>query len=232
MKIDARDCTGCTGLHGNVLCNPCNYENIEVFAERAGGCTGCTEGSLCNPSKTLLETRLHGLHGLHPLKGAPPGRATPAPMPLGVPRFPNTPTRALDAIRELVFNFDRHAKAQTEADTPAHGLLTEEPEMNSTNPRARFWTEAELNLLRTSWAAGLSCSEIAAKLHHRSSNAVGGMAHRLGLPVRGPGVVSRSKPRTQTPRRPTATSRGTIIRDYVAARITLAGPSWSHGGGV
>jgi hypothetical protein len=153
-------------------------------------------------------------------------------MPLGAPRFPNTPTRALDAIRELGFNFDRHAKAQTEADTPAHGLLTEVPEMNSTNPRARFWTEAELDLLRTSWAAGLSCSEIAAQLHHRSKNSVGGMAHRLGLPVRGPGMVPRSKPRTQTPRRPTATSRGTIIRDYVPARITLAGPSWSHGGGA
>jgi hypothetical protein len=127
MKIDVRDCTGCTGLHGNVLCNPCNYENIEVFAERAGGCTGCTEGSLCNPSKTLLETRLHGLHGLHPLKGAPPGRATPAPMPLGAPRFPNTPTRALDAIRELGFNFDRHAKAQTEADPQRTGFSLRSP---------------------------------------------------------------------------------------------------------
>ena len=104
--------------------------------------------------------------------------------------------------------------------------------MNSTNPRARFWTEAELSILRTSWAAGLSCSEIAAKLNHRSKNSVGGMAHRLGLPVRGPGMVARSKPRTQTPRRPTVTSRGTIIRDCVAARITLAGPGWSHGGGA
>jgi hypothetical protein len=102
--------------------------------------------------------------------------------------------------------------------------------MNATNPRARFWTEAELTILRSGWAAGLSCSEIAAKLHHRSKNSVGGMAHRLGLPVRGPGVVSRSKPRTQTPRRPTTASRGVVIRDYVPARITLAGPSWSHPG--
>lgn len=139
---------------------------------------------------------------------------------------------ALDPRIELVFVTPRHTKAQTEADTPAHGLLNEEPEMNSTNPRARFWTEAELSILRTSWAAGLSCSEIAAKLNHRSKNSVGGMAHRLGLPVRGPGMVPRSKPRIQTPRQPTVASRGTIIRDYVPARITLAGPVWSHGGGV
>lgn len=137
---------------------------------------------------------------------------------------------ALDPRIELGFLTPRHTKAQTEADTPAHGLLNEEPEMTSTNPRARFWTEAELSILRTSWAAGLSCSEIAAKLNHRSRNSVGGMAHRLGLPVRGPGMVPRSKPRTQTPRQPTTASRGTIIRDYVPARITLAGPSWSHGG--
>ena len=234
MKIDMRGCTGCTGLHGNALCNPCNYENIGVFDERAGGCTGCTAGSLCNPSKTLLETRLHGLHGLHPLKGAPSGRATRPRCLLGATRtpsqFPQHPNaRPLDAIRELVFKSDRHASAQDRAD-PQHGLHTTEPKMNATNPRARFWTEAELTILRSGWAAGLSCSEIAAKLHHRSKNSVGGMAHRLGLPVRGPGVVSRSKPRTQTPRRPTTASRGVVIRDYVPARITLAGPSWSHPG--
>ena len=137
---------------------------------------------------------------------------------------------ALDPRIELGFLTPRHTKAQTEADTPAHGLLNEEPEMTSTNPRARFWTEAELSILRTSWAAGLSCSEIAAKLNHRSRNSVGGMAHRLGLPVRGPGMVPKSKPRAQTPRQPTTASRGTIIRDYVPARITLAGPSWSHWG--
>lgn len=196
------------------------------------GCLGlpgvARQSGQATPQKVYIKQGCPGCPGCLPLKGSLTGRATPGPRDLGVPRFPNTPTRALDAICELVFVTPRHTKAQTEADTPAHGLLNEEPEMNSTNPRARFWTEAELDLLRTSWAAGLSCSEIAAKLTHRSGNAVGGMAHRLGLPVRGPGMAPRSKPRTQTPRQPTTASRGTIIRDYVPARITLAGPIWSH----
>jgi hypothetical protein len=102
--------------------------------------------------------------------------------------------------------------------------------MTDTAP-SRFWTEAELATLRAGWAAGLTCREIAAQLPNRNRSAVGGMAHRLGLPVRGPGMVPRSKPRTQSKRPPPRpASRGVVIRDYVPARITLAGPSWSHGG--
>jgi hypothetical protein len=101
----------------------------------------------------------------------------------------------------------------------------------SAKPAPRLWTEAEIETLRAGWAAGLTCREIAATLTNRNRLAVAGMAYRLGLPVRGPGTAPKSKPRTQTPRRPTATSRGVVIRDYVPARITLAGPAWSHGGG-
>ena len=99
----------------------------------------------------------------------------------------------------------------------------------STGAKSR-WTPAEIATLRARWTAGDTCAEIAARLPGRNRLAVGGMAHRLGLPVRGPGMVARSKQRTQTPRQPTVASRGTIIRDYVPARITLAGPVWSHGG--
>lgn len=97
----------------------------------------------------------------------------------------------------------------------------------STGAKSR-WTPAEIETLRARWTAGDTCAEIAARLPGRNRLAVGGMAHRLGLPVRGPGMVAKSKPRAQTPRQPTVASRGTIIRDYVPARITLAGPSWSH----
>ncbi len=232
MKIDVRGCTGCTGLHGNVLCNPCNYENIEVFAERAGGCTGCTKGSLCNPSKTLLETRLHGLHGLHPLKGAPRGRATPAPMPLGAPRFPNTPTRALDAIRELVFKFDRHAKAQTEADTPAHGLLNEEPEMiPQPNDPTRIWSEEELLIVRVCWARGESAREITSRLSGRSRSAVIGVVNRRRFKREDASVRNVDLPmaprRTMMDAGQRRSAMTTYLRDHTAP-ITLAGPSWSH----
>ena len=88
MKIDMRGCTGCTGLHGNALCNPCNYEIIGVFVEKAGGCTGCTDGALCNPQKTSIETRLHGLHGLHPPKGGTSGPCNPGPDAPGGTPFP------------------------------------------------------------------------------------------------------------------------------------------------
>ena len=100
----------------------------------------------------------------------------------------------------------------------------------SAKPAPRLWTEAEIETLRAGWRVGLTCREIAATLPHRNRLSVAGMAHRLGLPVRGPGMVARSKPRTQTPRRPTATSRGLIVRDYVPAPISLAGPAWSHPG--
>jgi hypothetical protein len=101
----------------------------------------------------------------------------------------------------------------------------------STAAKSR-WTPAEIETLRAQWAAGETCAEIAARLPGRNRLAVGGMAHRLGLPMRGPGMVPKSKPRAQTPRQPTTASRGVLIRDYVPARITLAGPVWSHGGGA
>jgi hypothetical protein len=93
----------------------------------------------------------------------------------------------------------------------------------------QLWTEAEIALLRDGWASGLSCAEIATRIPPRNAAGIAGMAHRLGLPVRGPGRVSKSKPRKALPATRPA-SRGTIIRDYVPAHITLAGPSWSHKG--
>lgn len=46
------------------------------------------------------------------------------------------------------------------------------------------WTEERIDTLKTLWAAGLSCSQIANKLELTSKNAVIGKVHRLGLEKR------------------------------------------------
>jgi GcrA cell cycle regulator len=100
---------------------------------------------------------------------------------------------------------------------------------------SRFWTEAELQTLRTSWAAGLTCREIAAKLPGRSRTAVAGMSYRMALPMRNPQKATRLLKgvlRNGQAAPPRPASRGVVMRDYVPARITLAGPAWSHGGGL
>lgn len=43
------------------------------------------------------------------------------------------------------------------------------------------WTEDRVELLKTLWAEGLSCSQIANRLGYVTRNAVIGKAHRLGL---------------------------------------------------
>lgn len=56
------------------------------------------------------------------------------------------------------------------------------------------WTDARIDLLKTSWADGLSASQCAAELGGVTRNAVLGKVHRLKLPVR----TSRPrKPRRQ-----------------------------------
>jgi GcrA cell cycle regulator len=62
----------------------------------------------------------------------------------------------------------------------------------SGDPRAAYhphgsrtvWTEEKLTLLRTLWAAGMTCSAIAAAVGGITKNSVIGKAHRLELPPR------------------------------------------------
>lgn len=72
------------------------------------------------------------------------------------------------------------------------------------------WTEERIARLKMLWAAGLSCSAIAADLGKKefSRNAVIGKVHRLGLPGRlspkqarpKPSAPSRNSPRARVPR--------------------------------
>lgn len=89
----------------------------------------------------------------------------------------------------------------------------------NTEPR-RFWSEAETAILKSGWAEGLTCEQIAARLPRHSRLAVGAKAHRLNLPVRGQGGVDKYAHGTQPP------LRGSF-RDYSPAPISLAGPAWS-----
>ena len=62
------------------------------------------------------------------------------------------------------------------------------------------WTEERIDMLRELWAAGLSCSKIAAQLGSTTRNAVIGKAHRLGLESR-PSPVKFSDGSGRTMRR-------------------------------
>ena len=97
--------------------------------------------------------------------------------------------------------------------------------MTATNP-PRLWTEPEIETLRVRWAAGDTCRQIAHLLPGRTRMAVAGMAQRLNLPIRG--EVQRRKSGRWIMMARRVVARGVVIRDYVPAPITLAGPAWSH----
>lgn len=123
--------------------------------------------------------------------------------------------------------YDCHAKAQTEADIPAHGLLNEEPEMNDQIQTA--WTEAELTLVKTSWAAGQSATEIAIQLRDRSRSAVIGIVYRNNF-KRAPdaGRIVLVKHFERKARRRLLRFVSAVSLGAEPPPITLAGPVWSH----
>lgn len=98
--------------------------------------------------------------------------------------------------------------------------------MNDRTPTA--WTEAELTLVKTSWAAGQSATEIAIQLRGRSRSAVIGIIHRnnfkrspdAGRVVLRPHVERKARRRML--RLVSAVSLGAE-----PSVITLAGPVWS-----
>ncbi|MFL6804372.1 MAG: GcrA family cell cycle regulator [Xanthobacteraceae bacterium] len=65
------------------------------------------------------------------------------------------------------------------------------------------WSDERVELLKTLWAAGLSCAQIAGRLGGVSRNAVIGKVHRLGLSGR---VTTERAPRVRSaqPRQPKA----------------------------
>ena len=81
---------------------------------------------------------------------------------------------------------------------------------NPRNPNAERWPPEAVNVLRTLWAEGKSCSQIAAALDgDYSRNAVIGKVHRLGLSGRAnpskpqrDGMITAPKPRREAKRKP------------------------------
>jgi GcrA cell cycle regulator len=63
------------------------------------------------------------------------------------------------------------------------------------HPLRAGWTEERITLLKSRWAAGASCSQIAAELGDVSRNAVIGKIHRLGLS--GPSRPEKERPARQ-----------------------------------
>jgi len=82
-----------------------------------------------------------------------------------------------------------------------------------TEPKTRpdLWSDAEIKIIRTGWANGLSCREISNLLPRHSRCAVAAKAARLGLSARASSINHGVR-----------TLRGRT------SGVLLAGPSWSH----
>ena len=78
-----------------------------------------------------------------------------------------------------------------------------------TEPKTRpdLWSDAEIKIIRTGWANGLTCREISSLLPRHSRCAVAAKAARLGLSARGPSNYG--------------------VRTLIHG-VSLTGPSWSH----
>ncbi len=74
----------------------------------------------------------------------------------------------------------------------------------------RVWEESEMQLIRDEWAGGKTAAEIAAQLDGRTSNAVIGKIHRLGLPMR------RTPSECQKPKKKAENKRAAVSHETVA----------------
>lgn len=83
---------------------------------------------------------------------------------------------------------------------------------------AATWSDDRVERLKTLWASGLSCSQIAAELGNVTRNAVIGKVHRLGLPGRADDRRAKAIEAKRAPRLGSPTPRRTkVLRAVLTA---------------